>query len=312
MKSNLLLLFILFFPVYLFSQGENDKIIYLDSTFRKTNMENHVYYRIVRDYNLEQESYKIEEFYKSGILKSSGTSSQNINYKYNGVVSTFYENKTLESETNYRDGQPDGNYFSCHPNGKKATEGEFILDEFSKYNQKILKIKQYWDSNGVQKVKDSNGILEEVNSDYYATGEIKNGLKNGNWNGLDRKLKISFSENFANGKFISGISTDKDSIKHSYNEVEQRPSPKKGINHFYTFVGKKFKSKTNGTGKIILSFIIEKNGEINEIEVLKGIDNELDKEAIRVLNLYSDWQPGKYRGINVRVLYSLPISIVQH
>jgi len=312
MRLNHLYILFLIFPIYLFAQSEIDKTIYLDSTFKKTDKENHVYYRIVRDYHREQENYKIEEFYKSGHEKMSGLSTENLNLRYFGLVTRFFENDIIESKTLYKDGQPDGPYFSWYPDGEKEVEGEFVLDKFSKNKEVVLKIKQSWDENGIQKVKDNNGIHNEVRPKFFATGEIKNGLKNGTWTGIDKTLKVSFSENYTDGKFISGVSTDENATKHTYSEIHQRPSPKKGVQHFYNFVGKKFKSKSDGFGKIILNFIIEKDGSINEVEVIKGIDEKSDKEAVRVLNSYADWQPGKYRGMYVRVLYTLPITILQN
>lgn len=311
MKLNHLYILFLIFPTYLSAQSEIDKTTYLDSTFKKTDKENHVYYRIVKDYYREQENYQIEEYYKSGHLKMSGVSVDNINFKYFGLVTRYFENNTVASKTLYKDGQPNGPYFSWYPDGTKEVEGEFISDKFSEHKEVVLKINQFWDESGIQKVKDNNGIYNEVYPKFFATGAIKNGLKNGTWSGTDKQFKISFSENYADGKFISGISTDENARKYTYTEIHQRPSPKKGVQHFYNFVGKKFKIRDEANGRIILSFIVDKNGEIGEIEILKGINSKLDNEAIRVVNSYNDWQPGKMRGVNVRVLYSLPITIAQ-
>lgn len=61
-------------------------------------------------------------------------------------------------------------------------------------------------------------------------------------------------------------------------------------------------------GSVVCSFIIDKDGSIIDIEVLKGIDISLDREAIRVIGLMPKWSPGMQRDKAVRVKYTLPIK----
>ena len=60
-------------------------------------------------------------------------------------------------------------------------------------------------------------------------------------------------------------------------------------------------------GKVLVQFIVEKNGEVYNIKVVRHIDPLLDKEAIRVISTMPKWKPGKQRGKAVRVSYTLPI-----
>jgi len=63
-------------------------------------------------------------------------------------------------------------------------------------------------------------------------------------------------------------------------------------------------------GRIFLTFIVEKTGEITDVRVLRGIGHGCDEEAIRVIQNMPKWNPGKLRGIPVRVQYNLPILFV--
>jgi TonB family protein len=65
-------------------------------------------------------------------------------------------------------------------------------------------------------------------------------------------------------------------------------------------------------GTVFASFIIEKDGKLTEIEILRGVSPELDEEAIRVINLMPDWVPGKQGGEVVRVQFTLPIRFVMN
>lgn len=69
-----------------------------------------------------------------------------------------------------------------------------------------------------------------------------------------------------------------------------------------------FMAKENGVqGKVFVSFIVETDGSLSNIKVIRGIGHGCDEEAIRVIKKMPRWQPGKQRGKPVRVRYSLPI-----
>jgi len=60
-------------------------------------------------------------------------------------------------------------------------------------------------------------------------------------------------------------------------------------------------------GKVYMRFVIERDGSITNIEVLKSLDRNLEKEAIRIINKLPKMIPGKQRGRAVRVPFSISI-----
>ena len=60
-------------------------------------------------------------------------------------------------------------------------------------------------------------------------------------------------------------------------------------------------------GRVIVSFIVEKDGSLTDIKVEKSIDPLFDKEAVRVVKSMPKWKPGMYRGKPARVKYCIPI-----
>lgn len=86
-----------------------------------------------------------------------------------------------------------------------------------------------------------------------------------------------------------------------------------GMPKFYQYLARNVKYpaaavKNNVQGKVFLSYIVEKDGKLTEIKVIKGVSPELDKEAVRVMQNSPKWIPGKVKGAPVRVKYSIPIS----
>ena len=61
-------------------------------------------------------------------------------------------------------------------------------------------------------------------------------------------------------------------------------------------------------GRVVCSFVVNQDGSIVDIQVVRGIDPSLDREAVRVINSMPKWVPGKQRGKPVRVKFNLPIT----
>jgi len=61
-------------------------------------------------------------------------------------------------------------------------------------------------------------------------------------------------------------------------------------------------------GRVIVGFVIEKDGSISNVYVRKGQDTALDKEAMRVVMAMPKWKPAKRNGVNVRMKYNVPVT----
>ena len=67
-------------------------------------------------------------------------------------------------------------------------------------------------------------------------------------------------------------------------------------------------AQENGVqGRVTVQFVVEKDGSISDVHVLRGVDPSLDKEAVRVVKSMPRWTPGKQNGITARVNYRVPV-----
>lgn len=99
---------------------------------------------------------------------------------------------------------------------------------------------------------------------------------------------------------------------YGYSDIDVKPEFPGGIEKFYQFIGENYKTPTAvdfSGGKVYVTFIIEKDGSVSDIKVLRDVGFGTGKEAIRVLELCPKWSPGRQNGKNVRCSYSLPISL---
>ncbi len=95
--------------------------------------------------------------------------------------------------------------------------------------------------------------------------------------------------------------------------VEEQPSPVGGMQAFYDFVSHNLNYPSRATragieGRVFVQFVVEKDGSLTDIKVVKGIGGGCDEEAVRVISTAPKWKPGKQRGRPVRVRMIMPIS----
>lgn len=93
--------------------------------------------------------------------------------------------------------------------------------------------------------------------------------------------------------------------------IEVKPEFPGGIKEFYKYIGTNYNSpNVKGlSGNVFVTFVIEKDGSIVDIKVIRDVGYGSGAEAVRVLNNCPNWKPGEQQGRKVRVLYSLPIKI---
>ena len=95
--------------------------------------------------------------------------------------------------------------------------------------------------------------------------------------------------------------------------VEEMPEFPGGMGECMKFLGKNIKyptiSQENGVqGRVIVQFVVNRDGSIVDPVVVRGVDPYLDKEALRVVNQMPKWSPGKQRGKAVRCQFTLPVQ----
>ncbi|WP_396157569.1 energy transducer TonB [Flavobacterium sp.] len=98
------------------------------------------------------------------------------------------------------------------------------------------------------------------------------------------------------------------------NLLDRLPEYPGGIKKFYEYVGNSIEKSeienSSSSVSVIMAFVIEKDGSMTDIRVLRSSDKALEKEAIRVLRAIKiKWSPGYLDGEKVRTLYTLPIKV---
>ena len=98
-----------------------------------------------------------------------------------------------------------------------------------------------------------------------------------------------------------------------FDVVEVMPSFPGGQAALFEWLSKNIKypvvAEENGVqGRVIVTFVVERNGSITDVQVVKSVDPSLDKEAVRVVKAMPHWIPGKQNGSAVRVKFTVPVT----
>jgi len=192
----------------------------------------------------------------------------------------------------------------------KADTNKVVLERYYKSGQ--IKTETYF-------YPYCDKIMHGKRKEWYETGQLrmdidyKNGKLHGQvltyWDGGQIKRKDKYEE----GKLIEGNVWNQEGKEVKYYNFLIMPEFRGGLNKMIQYLSKKVKypreSRKKGTeGTVLVSFIVEKDGRVSNVKVIKSVIDVIDNEAIRVVKNFPKWKSGMEDGERIRVQYNLPIN----
>lgn len=305
-----LLLSSLFVNVY----AQRQNVYYLKNSGQAvSNRDSADYTRIVREPDSGSVLYKVMEFYMNGTPKLLGLSSTIDPVKFEGISTTFDKSGKRGSVLNFKSGRLSGEQYYYYPNGKLREVRTYLSPD--KDLKESYLINSFNDSTGKVLVTAGNGHYQ--NDDHqtktFAEGDLKDGLKQGEWKISVKNDSIIVNETYNSGTLVKGTAKFANGEVFTYDKPETLPQFPGGVNAFGKFLSRTLRypidAQRNGIqGRVILAFVVEKDGSLTDIRpVGKSPSPLLTEEATRVLNESPKWQPGIQYGRAVRVKYTVPI-----
>lgn len=236
-----------------------------------------------------------------------------------GQSNYYHKNGQLKCLINYYNDYPLGVVKSFYPDGSVQSEELYdttktiIGKDETQLNFKLI---NYYDSAGNWLTKNGNGVAHYYDQGKIglrkAKGNIINGLRDSVWVSHFANGTIHYKERWENGVLIEGISNWLDGREYSYKALGQMAQPVNGMQAFYNYVGQAMKYPTKARrlgveGRVFLEFIVNRDGSISNVVVIRGIGTGCDEEAVRVVRESARWKPGLQRGRPVRSKFRLAI-----
>jgi TonB family protein len=313
-------LLLFYLSLFAFAQKEQPKnVYYLTDKGRYVEvLDSADYIRVVKMPDPGSNLYNVTEFYKSGKPKLIGKSIRIDPPQYDGQTVGFYESGRRQNTFNYKKGRLSGDAYEYFPNGRLYRAISYPepgkKDDTFKDGYKIIANS---DSLGNALVTDGNGYYKGFNDKFTyinEEGTLKAGVRDSIWKGKSLEQKLTFKEQYKEGKLIVGTVVDSTGASSSYHDSRstgaQFPTGDAG---FGQFLGRSIRypeaERREGVqGVVVLGFVVEKDGRLTEIKVNRSASKGLDEEAVRVMKLSPLWTPGTMYGKPVRVTYTVPIA----
>jgi len=243
--------------------------------------EDATYYRRTQ---LQDSLYHVRQYYVSNDqLEMEGTfMNETPPRKEQGKFIYYYENGKVKEEGSYTNGKKSGLWKGYYDNGQIADEEMHLKDKRLFY--------QHWDRSGNALLKNGTGKYTQYSSEAVAQHiEI-----------FDSLLLSAFT--------IDAVSSD--SI---YLAAQQNAEYKGGMKVLYQAIGRELKypkaaRRAGVEGKVFIEFAVDKNGNVRDVKVLKGIGAGCDEEAANVLRTKHNWNPATVKGKAVIQKMILPIA----
>jgi TonB family protein len=164
-----------------------------------------------------------------------------------------------------------------------------------------------------------NGKADGAETYFYETGQLRaSGLQRGGeyegeWVSYFPSGKLAGKATFRHGKEIAGSYFHEDgSPNKNVPEFFHESAYPGGGQEFMRFLNKTFRYpkeaiKNNTQGTVVVQFIVNKDGTVSDLQVIRSVDKYLDEEALRVLRHMSNWEPAMMAGIPMKSYKKQPI-----
>jgi TonB family protein len=300
-----------------FAQKKQNIYYFNQQDVEVTNPDSSYYSRVIQEPDSGSTFFNLIEFYKDRKVKSRGKVSEfNPNLIFQETLVRNFPNGKKASISTFKNGVLTGSEYLYFESGVLKEERFYLENKEKTYNPKriIYKTVSIHDTAG-QNFLDENGSglvnIEEENGDWQKAIYL-NGLKTGVWESYNKKENETYTDVYQDGLYISGKTTKANGEIISYQEIEKLPEFKGGLSAFGRFLGENLRYPPDAArdgiqGRIYISFIVEKDGTFSELKIAKGVRQDLDDEALRVVKLSPIWNPALKRGITQKTSYTIPV-----
>ena len=277
------------------------------------------YYRLLTATHITVigEQHQVNEFYMNGKLKFTGLaySTPRTYMILLGPNKSYYPNGKLKSVTTVDGLVPVATKTNYYPNGRLysiTTDRDDPVEIIESIDPYLVECR---DSTGKILTQNGTGKWVTYDDDFKkitAEGEVYLGSKVGEWQG---KIGDScrYECLYVNGKATTGTGYDKNGIAHSFTRYKVLAEFKGGMPSFYKYIQRKMSypsvdRKNNVEGSVFVNFTIDPNGNVINVQALRGPSATLEAEAAKIVKLSPPWNPGTQWGLPANMVFTLPVS----
>jgi TonB family protein len=252
--------------------------------------------------------FNIQDYYmdsKPRLIAYSSNGSLNFNIGLKGIYFEYYQNGKRKSVRRYNNGKLTGDDVEYFPNGQPYN--------VKNYDKDTTYYKECYDSTGTALAENGKGKWVGYSDDFKVItedGQIKNGKPDGEWKIVNKEGLVAYYQ-FKNGLLV--LKTNDIYDGQIISSFGVAPKFKGGDAAFGMFLSRSVRypaeaRENNIKGKVTLTFVVEKDGTIANVKIIKSVHRSIDAEALRTLKSSPLWIPGTINGVPVRTQYNVTID----
>ncbi len=269
--------------------------MYFDQNWEQTTEEDAKYYRIVStDTSSGSFRFAVKDFYLSGQVQMSGTYRSIRPDNKDGRFIYYYDNGQTQRDCHYRENTLNGAFREWYRSGQQKNEQEY-----------------------------KNGLLDGIYKTWREDGSLKmearyvKGEKNGNFKTYYENGQLIRNDLYEAGRLVEGFCYTPDGEPTEYFPYLVMPQFRDGQSGLRKFIERELRyppeAKRKGyQGYVIVLFTVDEEGNVKDPQIVNGDKEYFNEEALRVVNLFPKWIPGKVDGIPSPVQVTVPIEFLLH
>ena len=322
-------------------EAQRGPIYYTENWIETKDQASMHYFRVFERYNKDKETRGYTLFYKNGKKLLTGQydgkngnirtgnhiyyyannkikqEGQFLKNKKSGLWKGYFENGVQQFEGRYIGGKQAGHWKFWYQSGtpRETVTFENLKISFDTY---FIPVVDYWDSTGTQLVFNGTGIYKTYDKRglLISQGRLVDFRKEGEWIYYDGISKVRRTQLYVRGKLSEqskkGQATDATITEETTTLVEKAATPVGGMKRFMKYLSAKIRypetaRKYKIEGRVFVQFVVDKDGTLTDVAVVKGIGGGCDQEAIRVIENAPKWIPATQNGELVKQKLILPI-----
>jgi TonB family protein len=247
--------------------------------------------------SIEDTIFVVADSYTSGQRKYVGLTHEpdlaleEFNYPKEGEYFTYNDsNKVVKLEL-YSQGKKQGDQYSFKEDGSISAWSYYKDDQV--YYHSL-----YYDS----------GAIEDSISYDYSQEKVRMQRLCYHRNGQPERIEL-----LEDDELIESTCYNDKGEEKAYVPYEEMPEFPGGVEGLQKYLAKALRypnaaQKRGIQGRVYVQFVVDVNGRVENVKILRSVHPDLDEESLRVVNKMPDWKPGKRKGISVRVSYTVPLA----
>lgn len=278
--------------------GEGQVILdtmYFDQNWEQSSQKEAHYYRIIStDSTAGSFRFYVKDFYLSGQVQMTGTYKSIRPDNKDGTFVYYYDNGQKQRDCYYRENTLNGTFMEWYRSGQQKNIQEYL-----------------------------NGLLDGPYKSWREDGSLKQesrysrGERSGSFKTYYENGQLTRNDLYENGKLIEGYCYTPEGEPTEYFPYIVMPKFQDGRSGLRKFIEREIRyppeAKRKGDeGYVIVVFIVDENGEVKDPQIANGDKEYFNEEALRVVNHFPRWIPGKIDGIPSPIHVTVPIEFSLH